>query len=268
MSFLVAFDMNQILHKSARKAKDRQQLASIIFRELDQVLKSCLPKRSVFFAYDGPGPIAKLLTQRKRRGKNSNKSKASLEQQPQQPGKRKYARPCINGVQFTPGVDMVYFLRDITEYWAYTRLQNDRKYANVDIRISASDVPGEGELKIVDFCRSGLVAKHESIIVVGGDADIVLQGLATIPIRNFFVYLHHATGKGKNAMNHIISVWELVRTLEHMFPKQSSAVRIDFILLAILTGNGMYSIFIFQAHLYHLPLLTAFTSAHIDLYLS
>lgn len=228
--------MNQIIHKSARRAFDRQSLASAIFRELDQILKSCVPLKSVFFAFDGPGPLAKLLTQRKRR----NKVKHTYTDVPQHGSSRRtrYARPSVDPLQFTPGVEMVYFLRDATEYWAYTRLQNDRKYRDLDIRISGSDVAAEGELKVIDFCRSGYVAETDSVVVIGGDADIVLQGLATFPVRNFFVYLHHFGATRGKKFNYVISVWELTRSLERLFPGGSLGVRIDFILLSVLNGNG------------------------------
>lgn len=232
----VTFDMNQILHKSARRAYDHQSLAAAMFRELDQILKSCIPRKSIFFAFDGPGPLAKLLTQRKRR--NKTKYAYTDASMPGASRRSRYARPGIDGLQFTPGVEMVYFVRDATEYWAYTRLQNDRKYRDLDIRISGSDVAGEGELKVIDYCRSGFVAEMDSIVVIGGDADIVLQGLATIPVRNFFVYLHHFGAASGKKVNFVISVWELTRTLEKLFPGESSGVRVDFILLSILNGNG------------------------------
>lgn len=229
----VAFDMNQIIHQAARRAHNREALARAIFRELDRILKNCVPTKSLFFAFDGPGPLAKLMTQRRRR----NKTKTQHTDVNANGTKRRYAKSCIDRLEFTPGVELLYFLRDAIEYWAYSRLQNDRKYRGVDIRISGADVPGEGELKLIDFCRAARLHETESIIVVGGDADIVLQGLATIPMRNFFVYLRHFSKVNKTKLNYVISVWELARTLERYFPNESSGVRIDFILFSILNGN-------------------------------
>lgn len=226
--------MNQIIHQAARRARDRQALASVIFRELDHILKNCVPRKSVFFAFDGPGPLAKLMTQRKRR----NKSKKEHTEVSGNGAASRYAKPCIDRLEFTPGVDLLYFMRDAIEYWAYSRLQNDRKYRYIDIRISGADVPGEGELKLIDFCRAAGLPETDSIVVVGGDADIVLQGLATVPIRNFFVYLRHFSKVNGKKANYVISVWELARMLEQSFPNESSGARIDFILFSILNGNG------------------------------
>ncbi|KAI0558228.1 5'-3' exoribonuclease [Gracilaria domingensis] len=233
----VAFDINQILHQVLRRATNRQTLAAAIFRELDQILKNCVPRKSIFFAFDGPAPVAKLTTQRRRRRKKTADYVSDYVDENGVLRKPKFAKAAIDSLEMTPGVETLYFVRDSVEYWAYSRLQNDRKYRSVDIRISGADVPGEGELKLVDYCRTGKFLATDSVVVVGGDADIVLQGLTTIPIRNFFVYLRNFAGfKGKR-QSYVISVWELARTFERIFPNESSSVRLDFVLLTILNGN-------------------------------
>lgn len=233
--------MNQIIHTAARRCSTRPALVSAIFKELDQILKNCVPQKSVFFAFDGPGPLAKLMTQRKRRMKDKTSHIASANVD-QAKGVRtrnsKYAVKSIDRLELTPGCETLYYLRDAIEYWSHTRLQNDRKYRHVDIRISGADVPAEGELKIIDFCRSGGLLQKDSVIVVGGDADIVLQGLTTTSTQNFFVYLRKFGGNARKRTNYVVSVWELARSLERMFPGESNSVRLDFVLMSILNGNG------------------------------
>lgn len=237
----VAFDMNQILHQAARKASDRTSLAATVFRHLDSIFKNCIPKKSIFFAFDGPAPLAKLVTQRKNRSRNRNVAYT-------EPTKSKWGKKVPNAakaldrVELTPGVDVLYFIKDAVQYWTYTRLQNDRKYAHVSVRISGSDVPGEGELKLIDFCRTSKISDFESVVVVGCDADIILQGLATIPVRNFFVYLSKIDRSGRRPKSYVLSVWELSRTLESLFPNESFSARLDFILISLLSGNGKFSL--------------------------
>lgn len=52
-------------------------------------------------------------------------------------------------------------------------------YRGVTFYVSGASVPGEGELKCIDWikhmCQEGT---EESAVIVGGDADLVLQGLA------------------------------------------------------------------------------------------
>lgn len=42
-----------------------------VYRELDFTLRTLTPGQSVVLAFDGPGPNAKLITQRKRRAKKA-----------------------------------------------------------------------------------------------------------------------------------------------------------------------------------------------------
>ena len=45
--------------------------------------------------------------------------------------------------------------------------------------VSGANVAGEGELKIIDWIkRTSPPQQEESIVLIGGDADLVLQGLA------------------------------------------------------------------------------------------
>lgn len=237
----VAFDMNQILHQAARKASDPSSLAATVFRHLDYIFKNCVPKKSIFFAFDGPAPLAKLVTQRKNRSRN--RAPSYTEPIKSRIGKNgPNAAKALDRVELTPGVEVLYFMKDAIQYWTYTRLQNDRKYAHVSVRISGSDVPGEGELKLIDFCRTSNISDLESVVVVGCDADIILQGLATVPVRNFFVYLPKIDRSGRQPKSYVLSVWELARTFESLFPNESSGVRLDFILISLLSGNGKQSL--------------------------
>jgi hypothetical protein len=71
----VAFDMNGLLHSACLKAKTLEHAVLRVFRELDATLRILEPRKSIVLAFDGPGPLAKLLTQRKRRLKASRQVK-------------------------------------------------------------------------------------------------------------------------------------------------------------------------------------------------
>lgn len=52
-------------------------------------------------------------------------------------------------------------------------------FRGVKFYISGASVPGEGELKCIDWVKHMCAAgTAESAVIVGGDADLVLQGLA------------------------------------------------------------------------------------------
>jgi 5'-3' exonuclease len=58
---------------------------------------------------------------------------------------------------------------------------------------SGADVPGEGELKLLDWIHCRVPAgSDESVVIVGGDADLVLQGLAITKVLLHLSYLASA----------------------------------------------------------------------------
>ncbi|CAN0579100.1 unnamed protein product, partial [Ectocarpus sp. 12 AP-2014] len=50
-------------------------------------------------------------------------------------------------------------------------------FQGVKFYISGANVPGEGELKCIDWLKH-MPKPDESAVIVGGDADLILQGLA------------------------------------------------------------------------------------------
>lgn len=193
---------------------------------ITEALRCCVPVKSIYFALDGPGPLAKLETQRNRRQKHRTDT-------------GKHGRQTLDRLQLTPGVDLMYHVRDAVEQFSRTLLVKDNTPSGLQIHISGADVAGEGEMKIIDYCHVAGFESDDSICIVGGDADIFLLGLATTTVKNMFVFLHRTTlgvKRGK-VQNLVLSVWEFTRSLELLFPGESFSVRIDFILLAILRGN-------------------------------
>lgn len=271
----VAFDMNQMCHLAARRSSNMDTLVRLLFRDIDNTLKVCIPKRSIFFAFDGPAPLAKLLTQRKRRAKEtcrpprlvskaktsrtrvtqaqdhvSDSSDTSSRISKKRTSKRSSlsdlaSKLAIDRVALTPGIQLMHDIAAAVEYYAYSRLQRNARFRYVEIRISGPDVPGEGELKIFDWLSTFVAARSPSlpvkdtVAVVGSDADIVLQALATVKVQNIFIFVRNAKSAGKRTIGTytIISVWEINRQLHHLFPHNSLAVRLDFIILSIMNGN-------------------------------
>jgi len=159
----VCFDMNPILHTACRKASTVEAAVFRVYRELDATLKVLIPRKSVVLAFDGPGPYAKLLTQRKRRGKASKVSKYAL-----------------SSLNITPGTTFMHEVKQACMYYVCVRLAMSYKFRNVAFYLSGADVPGEGEVKILEWIHNlmGDSTKHsweDSIMIVGGDADLVLQ---------------------------------------------------------------------------------------------
>jgi hypothetical protein len=221
----VAFDMNGLLHSACLKAKTLEHAVLRIFRDLDATLRVLQPRKSVVLAFDGPGPLAKLITQRKRRLKSSRQSKYKM-----------------SGLNITPGTEFMLAVRRACEYFAASRVAGSYRFKDIAFYISGADVAGEGEVKIIDWLhvlRSR--GPSDSIIIVGGDADLVLQGLATYSVRDMFVYAGRDRSGPVSKMNNnpslVFSLWEVVRALERLFPGESCVARVDLLVLMIMNGN-------------------------------
>lgn len=60
-----------------------------------------------------------------------------------------------------------------------SHLESPRRFSKVKFYISGANVPGEGELKCIDWVKlTSQAGTEESTIFIGGDADLVLQGMA------------------------------------------------------------------------------------------
>lgn len=140
------------------------------------------------------------------------------------------------------GTEFMLAVRRACEYFAASRVASSYRFKDCAFYISGSDVAGEGEVKIIEWLhllRNKGVS--DSIIVVGGDADLVLQGLATFTVRDMFIYAgrdnSQAANRMANAPSLVLSMWEVVRSLERVFPRASSVARIDLLILMIMNGN-------------------------------
>lgn len=129
---------------------DPSHVMARIFTTLDDTLKLVTPLQSLVLAFDGPAPFAKLQTQRSRRK--------------QQPGN------CL----ITPGTE---FMNGMDNLMLCYVLQRANVLRNVSVYISGPEIPGEGELKIIDWIYRHTPPMHESILICGCDSDIILQAI-------------------------------------------------------------------------------------------
>lgn len=285
----VLIDMNQLLHITLRRSRTEGHALTLMIQELDQCMEVASPAKSIVLAFDGPPAAAKLATQRTRRygtvmraerkkarkellrqrgiipvtsytssGAASSKSKTKRKR-----GKRKNKEEKEEEtLKITPGTEFMDRAHDAVLYWAWQRLENPRgKLSKCRIYISPSNVPGEGEVKLLDWLiQAGsdqrpamkrnsakatrnksrrIVKTGDSVAILGGDSDLVLEGLVIPPsiTHNVFVILPSVGGT-----SYVVSLWEttlaLGRFLAPQFdPKDCMFVRTDLVLLLIMNGN-------------------------------
>ena len=88
----------------------------------------------------------------------------------------------------SPGTDFMYNLNKQLQFFIKAKIAEDAHWQNLEIILSGSDVPGEGEHKILQYIRDWQnkpdFDPEMSHCIYGGDADLIMLGLST-HIRNF-----------------------------------------------------------------------------------
>lgn len=253
---------------------------TLLMKELDAACTMARPLKTLVLAMDGPPSAAKLATQRQRRFGTLVRCQArfqhihtfsarfSLRERTRR--KRRYVTE-TKTLCITPGTDFMRLAEQAILYWAWQRLANPRHFlSDVEIYISTSLVPGEGEVKLLDWIvqyQSKAVLRHEnnwnvmrspnksstsshnhhhhhhhrpksststssssstpstntcplmeeSYAILGGDSDLVLEGLV-IQATNVFVLL--PDGKQRYLS---VSLWETTRTLHSIMEKSNAS---------------------------------------------
>ena len=148
-----------------------EQVIKYTCEKIDYYIQLIKPTKSIFIAFDGVAPVAKLEQQRTRRYKSQFIEQVNKEILPEY--KKTFDRCAI-----TPGTNfMTKLCKQIKNHFS-----KPSKY-NVDkIFISCSDEPGEGEHKIYQHIRNN--SNDETSIVYGLDADLIMLTLNHLKYNN------------------------------------------------------------------------------------
>jgi len=155
--------------KKKNPIERRQSIIEEVLKYTKHVIETVKPKKSFTICIDGVVPMAKMHQQRLRRYKspifkeweNNIKKKYGV-----------YQEELFDTNQITPGTvfmnELGNALKDAVE----------RKYfGGVIGKVSAADMPGEGEHKIMNIVKSAKIGKEEKICIYGLDADLIMLSL-------------------------------------------------------------------------------------------
>ena len=211
--------------------------------ELDTICRMATPKQSIVLAMDGPPAAAKVATQRRRRYSTLVKNELKMKRlhrfqrrftKAQFAKKIRMYKAEVKTLSITPGTEFMERTEQALLYWAWQRLSRHPQQLmearkrnkngqqpgsspvlaspQVKVYISCSSVPGEGEIKLLEWIlqHPQKLNGSASIAILGGDSDLVLEAL-TIPPKwthNVFVLLPEGS-------QHYISVsaWETTRSM-------------------------------------------------------
>jgi len=163
-------DVNELIHHVVRRATDNDELVRLTLRRVSELLRATPPRRLAVLAIDGPGPLAKVFTQRQRRRKTAAKAE------------RKQGAPQgVDTLSLSPGTPFMLELSDALESFARRRvafaggLEQQPAYI-----VSGAHVAGEGEVKCVEHLLDATeecTPAELTHVLHGSDSDLLLLAL-------------------------------------------------------------------------------------------
>lgn len=200
------FDLNCLIHPCCARIIKKFQNQNInvnnlelamlheVCNYIEHIISVVNPKNLVYISIDGPAPRAKMNQQRTRRFKNAkiNKIKDDINKQL---GIENSINWDTNAI--TPGT---VFMNKLTNHLKY--FFSCKKYP-MKVIISDSNVPGEGEHKIINFIKKNNFDFMESHCIYGLDADLIFLALTT-NFDNFFLFRERVYFKS-NKNNDLVS---------------------------------------------------------------
>ena len=120
------------------------QIISTVVDKIKNYIFVIRPTKSVFIAFDGVAPLAKMEQQITRRQKTLFLSNLSFDET------TKINKDKWNTSAITPGTE---FMKKLSEKVNYEFTLKEKQFNVKKIIVSASDQPGEGEHKLFDYLR-------------------------------------------------------------------------------------------------------------------
>jgi len=233
--------------------------------KIDEYIRLLKPDKTVFIAFDGVAPVAKLEQQRERRYKSVYQNMISKSIY-----KDKFTDPW-NTTAITPGtIFMSQLNNSIKKYY-----NNPNNYNVDNIVLSTSDNCGEGEHKLFQYIREQ-PEKHcnQSTVIYGLDADLIMLSINHLPISNN-IYLFRETPHFIKTINrdlepnatYLLDIPELAKTITlnmnnniELTTKQQKNRVYDYIFICFFLGND------FMPHFPSINIRTGGIDKMIDAY--
>jgi hypothetical protein len=199
-------DMNFLLHYCSYgiNINDEKTLFYRITNNITFLINTIMPTNSVTLVTDGSPPLAKLITQRKRRRLMA----------------RKDGLECMNQLKLTVGTEFMESLgTKLHDYITKTK----KKY-NIEIK-TIFQQPNEAEINILKKINTRDI--NEENVIVSNDADIIVLSSSSNN-RNIFI-VNINTGKK-------ITIYSINKLMK-LFTTEYNVSNLDFVFSMLLMGN-------------------------------
>ncbi|KAL4436223.1 hypothetical protein ABPG74_018207 [Tetrahymena malaccensis] len=184
-------DMNGIIYKCSKDEgtvfkdlllqRNIQEIFSLIFNYIDEMVNLIEPKKVLYLFLDGPCPRAKQNQQRTRRFQSAQSWK-DLNDSLRNCGFLSEGESMKNN-SISTGTEFMHDLNKQLHFYICKKFEQDPRWSNLEVFFSGSNVPGEGEHKIINFmhqyCSSQDYDPTTTHCIYGADADLIMLGLST-----------------------------------------------------------------------------------------
>lgn len=167
-------DCNSIIYDAISNVVFDENIENNIIKNVVENIETYIqlikPQNTVFIAFDGVAPLAKMKQQKTRRYKTYFMSKIDLLNDNKTSEK-------WNTSNITPGTE---FMNKLSEKitFHFNHREREKEYNVKNIIVSTSKETGEGEHKIFENIRSnGQLAKKENTMIYGLDSDLIMLSI-------------------------------------------------------------------------------------------
>lgn len=180
----IIYDCYRIIidtHDFLNKTKFEMELIDMICLKIESYIQIIKPSNTVFIAFDGVAPVAKMDQQRSRRFK-SNFEKKILAKIIPKTSNHFWDKTCI-----TPGTE---FMKKLNIGVSKFFKNKESKYNLNEIIVSGSNTHGEGEHKLFEYIRNNKFSHYsKTTIIYGLDADLIMLAINHLYIsKNIYLF--------------------------------------------------------------------------------
>ena len=197
-------DLNGIIHNESHKyfcdASQINETTKQIYLDVCEVIKGIVhlikPKKLLMISVDGVAPRAKMNQQRIRRFRKELNSQK--EEEEQKMNKDKENKDVIfDSNAISAGTKFMFNLTLYMKEYIINQKKINSEWSNIEIILTGSDVPGEGEHKILEYIRnyknSARYHPYTRHCIYGLNADLIM--LSLISHETNFIILREDTFK-------------------------------------------------------------------------
>ncbi len=232
----IYIDMNHILHNCIYGSYSSLDFKKKIYSQLNIIFSNFIALKQIYLAIDGPTCYAKMALQRKRRTMNSSTLNIDSGQDK------------LGSIHLTPGTELMSEVDNYIQEYAQN-LESKYKYLSPSVMVSASSMPFEGELKILNQMISNY-NKSQSLdelhLVISNDSDMIVSCVGLKPIYNIDLLIR------TKFLNQIVSIKTLIElhsvklelygidnidNINNIDKLKDSNLRNDFVMISLLMGN-------------------------------